>query len=43
VRNDESKRQAINGFIRDGRLFDGVIDFAAAVSDPAIPRTGNPG
>jgi lysophospholipase L1-like esterase len=40
---DESKRQAINQFIREGGAFDGVLDFAAAVSDPADPshwRTG---
>ncbi len=34
---DESKRQAINQFIRDSGVFDAVLDFAAAVSDPANP------
>lgn len=34
---DESKRQAINQFIRTGGAFDAVIDFAAAVSDPGDP------
>jgi lysophospholipase L1-like esterase len=40
---DESKRVAINQFIRESGAFDGVLDFAAAVSDPADPahwRTG---
>src|SRR5439155_923635 len=32
---DESKRQAINQFIRESGAFDAVLDFAAAVSDPA--------
>jgi lysophospholipase L1-like esterase len=34
---DESKRVAINDFIRDGGAFDAVVDFAAAVTDPADP------
>ena len=34
---DESKRQAIKRFIRESGAFDGVVDFAAAVSDPADP------
>jgi lysophospholipase L1-like esterase len=34
---DESKRQAINQFIHKSGAFDAVIDFAAAVSDPADP------
>jgi len=34
---DESKRVAVNRFIRESGAFDGVIDFAAAVSDPADP------
>lgn len=34
---DESKRVAVNRFIRDGGAFDGVIDFDAAVGDPANP------
>ena len=34
---DESKRQAINQFIRESGAFDAVLDFAAAVSDPADP------
>jgi lysophospholipase L1-like esterase len=34
---EESKRIAVNQFIREGGEFDAVIDFAAAVSDPANP------
>jgi lysophospholipase L1-like esterase len=34
----ERSRQAINERIRHGRLFDGVLDFDAAVRDPAEPR-----
>jgi lysophospholipase L1-like esterase len=34
---DESKRLAINQFIRESGAFDEVLDFAAAVSDPANP------
>jgi lysophospholipase L1-like esterase len=34
---EESKRVAVNQFIRESGAFDGVIDFAAAVSDPANP------
>ena len=33
----EAKRQAVNAFIRTGRAYDGVIDFDAAVRDPAAP------
>ena len=33
----EAKREAVNTFIRDGGVFDGVIDFDAAVRDPAHP------
>jgi lysophospholipase L1-like esterase len=40
---DESKRVAINQFIRDGGAFDAVFDFAAAVSDPADPAHWRPG
>ena len=40
---DESKRVAVNRFIRDGGAFDGVIDFAAAVGDPANPSRWRPG
>ena len=32
-----SRRQAINDFIRSGGGFDGVIDFEAAVRDPGHP------
>jgi outer membrane protein assembly factor BamB/lysophospholipase L1-like esterase len=32
---DESKRVAVNQFIRESGAFDSVVDFAAAVSDPA--------
>ncbi len=34
---DESKRLAINQFIRESGAFDAVLDFAAAVSDPVNP------
>jgi lysophospholipase L1-like esterase len=40
---DESKRVAINEFIRTGGAFDAVVDFAAAVSDPADPAHWKPG
>ena len=33
----EAKRQAANDFIRHGGAFDGVIDFDAALRDPAQP------
>jgi lysophospholipase L1-like esterase len=33
----EAKRQAVNAWIRTGGAFDGVIDFDAAVRDPAHP------
>lgn len=31
-------RQTLNGFIRDGQAFDAVIDFDAALRDPARPE-----
>jgi lysophospholipase L1-like esterase len=34
---DESKRVAVNRFIRESGAFDAVVDFAAAVSDPVDP------
>ena len=34
---NEAKRQAVNRWIRSGGAFDGVIDFDAAVRDPANP------
>jgi len=34
---DESKRQAVNQFIRESGAFDAVVDFAAAVSNPSDP------
>jgi hypothetical protein len=34
---DESKRQAVNLFIREGGAFDAVVDFDHALSDPADP------
>ena len=40
---DESKRVAVNRFIREGGAFDGVVDFAAAVSDPSNPARWRPG
>jgi lysophospholipase L1-like esterase len=33
----EQQRQAVNGWIRTSHAFDGVVDFAAAVADPADP------
>ncbi|MFD9959625.1 SGNH/GDSL hydrolase family protein [Amycolatopsis sp. NPDC058986] len=35
--NLERTRQAVNAFIRTGGVFDGVVDFDAAVRDPADP------
>ncbi|MBU2664569.1 SGNH/GDSL hydrolase family protein [Actinoplanes bogorensis] len=34
----EATRTAVNSAIRHNRLFDGVVDFDAAVRDPAAPR-----
>ena len=34
----EAKRQAVNLWIRDGKVFDGVIDFDAATRDPNNPK-----
>jgi lysophospholipase L1-like esterase len=34
----ERSRQAVNQWIRHGRAFDAVVDFDAAVRDPAMPR-----
>ena len=34
----EASRQTLNAAIRSGRLFDGVVDFDAAVRDPANPQ-----
>jgi outer membrane protein assembly factor BamB/lysophospholipase L1-like esterase len=39
----ESKRVAINRFIRQSGAFDAVLDFAAAVSDPCDPTHWRPG
>lgn len=33
----ESKRQAVNEWIRTGKMYDGVIDFDAALRDPSRP------
>jgi len=33
----EQQRQAVNGWIRTSHAFDGVVDFASAVADPADP------
>lgn len=38
----EAKREAVNAFIRGSREFDGVIDFDAAVRDPANPLRFDP-
>lgn len=40
---NEAKRQAVNHWIRTGGAFDGVIDFEAAVRDPADPARLRPG
>ena len=34
---NEAKRQAVNRWIRTGGAFDAVVDFDAAVRDPANP------
>jgi lysophospholipase L1-like esterase len=34
---NEEKRQAVNRWIRTSGAFDGVVDFDAAVRDPAVP------
>jgi lysophospholipase L1-like esterase len=34
----EAKRQAVNDWIRAGKSYDGVVDFDAAVRDPAQPK-----
>ena len=33
----DAKRRAVNDFIRNGGMFDGVADFSAATEDPANP------
>src|ERR1700677_3173916 len=38
----EAKRVAVNNWIKTSSSFDGVIDFAAAVSDPANPARFDP-
>jgi lysophospholipase L1-like esterase len=38
----EAKREAVNRWIRTSGAFDGVIDFAKAVSDPSDPSKLNP-
>jgi lysophospholipase L1-like esterase len=38
----ESKRQAVNNWIRTGGAFDGVIDFDRAIRDPAHPARMQP-
>ena len=37
-----AKREAINKWIRESGAFDGVVDFAAALSDPADPENVRP-
>lgn len=39
---NEAKRQAINRWIRTSGAFDGVVDFEAAVRDPANPARTRP-
>lgn len=38
----EAARQAVNTWIKTGGVFDGVIDFASALGDPADPLTFAP-
>jgi lysophospholipase L1-like esterase len=38
----EAKREAVNAWIRAGGAFDGVVDFDAALRDPADPLRLNP-
>jgi lysophospholipase L1-like esterase len=38
----EQVREALNNWIKSGGAFDGVIDFAAPVADPANPLTFDP-
>jgi lysophospholipase L1-like esterase len=40
---NEAKRQAVNRWIRTGGAFDGIVDFDAAVRDPANPARLLPG
>jgi lysophospholipase L1-like esterase len=39
----EKERQAINEFIRHGKVFDGVVDFEEATKDPEKPMDFRPG
>ena len=34
----EAKRQALNGWIRTGKAYDGVVDFDMAIRDPGDPK-----
>lgn len=34
----EANRQKVNEFIRTGKVFDGYVDFDAALRDPADPQ-----
>jgi lysophospholipase L1-like esterase len=38
----EAKRQALNEWIRNGKAYDGVIDFDKAARDPGDPKKLNP-
>jgi hypothetical protein len=38
----ETKREAVNAWIRSSGAFDGVIDFARALADPLDPVRLNP-
>jgi lysophospholipase L1-like esterase len=35
--DEDRKRRELNDFIRGSQVFDGVIDFDAAIRDPAMP------
>ena len=34
----EAKREALNDWIRTGKVYDGFVDFDAATRDPASPK-----
>ncbi len=38
----EARREEVNAFVRTSHVFDGVVDFAAAVEDPAAPACLQP-
>ena len=42
TKEGEAKRQALNDWIRTSRMYDGVVDFDAAVRDPSAPTKLQP-